>query len=446
MGMNTAARASMEPMQLPASSPGRDQPVQPDWEAFYRGYRKPGYVSGFEILHKLGGGTFGVVFKARKESIGKLYAIKFLRVEDAGVREQVLRELDHVALFAQVDHPNLVTIEDKGVVDGIPYIVMGYAGDETLRTRLDEGRLAEDEALRLFVQVARGVQALHEHSLVHFDLKPANVFLKGDVVRVGDYGLSKLITGTQMSLTTGRGTPYYMAPEMLRRKGDHRSDIYSLGVLLFECLAGRVPFGGENEWEVLKAHEERQVDFPDDVPPRYRPILVRMLAKDPAQRFATIAEVLAALGGTPMAVAGASRRHVVPVPAPVPAVAAREPEPAIADRPLETGNWWPWVLVAVIVALATRDRSWSGGELLAMGVALYFASKSWRRSRSRRPTASQGRGHLFLAVLVALCVATCGTWYVGRGGPAPEAAATRATSSEAPSMPEVGVPAPRNRR
>ncbi|HEX5052957.1 MAG TPA: hypothetical protein VFZ65_14370, partial [Planctomycetota bacterium] len=106
----------------------------PDWEAFYRHYRKPGYVEGFEITTKLGGGMFGLVFRARKQSIGKDYAIKFLQVDDTEVRRAILLELEQVKYFAQIDHPNLVSIEDRGEVDGIPYLVMAFAGTETLKS------------------------------------------------------------------------------------------------------------------------------------------------------------------------------------------------------------------------------------------------------------------------------------------------------------------------
>mgnify|MGYP002713154151 CR=1 FL=1 len=281
----------MSPVTMPETSP-RDIPESADWEAFYKGYRKPGYIAGYEILHKLGGGVFGIVYKARKQSIGKAYAIKFLKVDDHGVRSQVLAEMDMVKLFACVDHPNLVSIEDMGSIDGIPYITMGFAGEETLKSRLEEGTLAEEEALRLFVQIARGVQALHEHSLSHFDLKPANIFLKGDIARVGDYGLSKLVTESCMSLTFGRGTPYYMAPEIMSRKGDQRSDIYSLGVILFECLCGEVPFQGETEWEVIEGHRKKPLECPKHLSRQYRRILERMMAKDPADRYPTIAHML----------------------------------------------------------------------------------------------------------------------------------------------------------
>ena len=266
-----------------------------DWEAFYRSYRKPGYLPGFEIVNKLGGGMFGLVFKARKESIGKDYAIKFLKVDDDTVRDAVMREIDNVSFFAQIDHPNLVSIEDKGVVDGIPYLVMSYAGEDTLQKRLATGTMTREQALDVFVQAARGVQALHDHSLVHFDLKPANIFLKGDVARVGDYGLSKLVTASRNSLSFGRGTPYYMAPEMLQRRGDARSDIYSLGILLYECLFGDVPFRGDSEWEVLKKHEVATPEFPPHASAGDRAIVLRCLQKRPEDRFASVADLLRAL-------------------------------------------------------------------------------------------------------------------------------------------------------
>lgn len=272
-------------------------PDPTDWESFYRNYRKPGYVAGYEIHARLGSGAFGVVFKATKTSIGKPYAIKFLKIDDVATRDAVERELDSVRLFAQVDHPNLVSIEDQGVIDGVPYIVMAFAGEETLRQRIDNGRIQRDEALRLFAQVCRGVQALHDHSLVHFDIKPANVYLQGDVARIGDYGLSKLVSASRNSLSMGRGTPYYMAPELLRRRGDARSDVYALGILLYEMLSGTVPFLGQSEWEVLRKHEDEAPRFPASIDPRERRVIERALAKDPERRYQSVAEMSAALVG-----------------------------------------------------------------------------------------------------------------------------------------------------
>jgi hypothetical protein len=274
-----------------------------DWEAFYRDYRKPGYVPGFEITSKLGGGMFGLVFRARKQSIGKDYAIKFLQVDDADVRRAVLAELEQVKYFAQIDHPNLVSIEDRGEQDGIPYLVMSFAGTETLRDRMPKdgqppAPALREELLRYFLQACRGLCALHERSLVHFDIKPANVFLKGPVARLGDYGLSKLVTHSRGSLSMGRGTPYYMAPEMLQRRGDHRSDVYSLGVMLYEILCGAVPFTGDSEWEVLRKHETEKPALPPHLSSLERAVLERCLQKDPAARFQSVHDLIAAFGAT----------------------------------------------------------------------------------------------------------------------------------------------------
>src|SRR5262245_51716775 len=333
----------------------------PDWEAFYRDYRKPGYVSGFEITTKLGGGMFGLVFRARKQSIGKDYAIKFLQVDDQEVRRAVLAELEQVKHFAQIDHPNLVSIEDRGEVDGIPYLVMAFAGTETLRDRIPANGnppapAERDELLRYFLQCCRGLAALHERSLVHFDIKPANVFLKGAVARLGDYGLSKLVTHSRGSLSMGRGTPYYMAPEMLQRRGDHRSDIYSLGVVLYEILCGRVPFQGDSEWEVLRKHETEPPALPSYLSQLERAVLQRCLQKDPAARFQSVHDLIAASGGQERAIAAPPlpaipSRGELPncVAPPLPPLPPLQPPPLPPPLPRRRRGLSVAVLLAVLV-------------------------------------------------------------------------------------------------
>ncbi len=282
-----------------------------DWESFFTHYRKPGFIPGYEIVNKLGSGVFGEVYKARKESIGKFYAIKFLKVSDEKISEAIFKELEALRYFAQIDHPHLVSIEDQGEVMGIPYIVMGYAGDDTLKKRLQGGPLSPEEAGDILRQVCSGVAALHEKSIIHFDLKPANIFMKGSHARVGDYGLSKLVSESHMTMSIGRGTPYYMAPEMLTRKGDHRSDIYSLGTIVFEMLTGDVPFKGDSEWEVLKKHETQDVVLPPDMPEPFRSIVIRCMAKKPEDRFQSMAEIQALLDGN-AAAAGPAAPKVAP--------------------------------------------------------------------------------------------------------------------------------------
>src|SRR5262249_17453874 len=204
-------------------------------------------------------------------SIGKAYAVKFLRLDDANQRDAGERELEQVRLFAAIDHPNLVTIEDMGVVMGVPYLIMGYAGEDTLARRLKRRDLDRSSALRYFVQACRGVVALHDRRLAHFDLKPSNVFLNGEVARVGDYGLAKLLTEGRQTLSFGRGTPFYMAPEMLRNRADQRADLYSLGVILFESLTFRLPYGADEGGVFVLREEDHAPEFPSGFPAALRP-------------------------------------------------------------------------------------------------------------------------------------------------------------------------------
>ena len=265
-----------------------------DWEAFYNNFRQADFVPGYEIQNRLGGGAFGDVYKARKLSIGKAYAIKFLKIEDEGQRMAVRRELDQVKHLASIDHPHLVSIEDMGEAMCVPYLIMGYAGEDTLARRMRSGGLEVDEALDIFYQACRGVVALHDRRLVHFDLKPSNIFLKGNVARIGDYGLSKLMVDGRTTLSFGRGTPQYMAPEMIRSRADHRADLYSLGVILYESLVGTLPYPPEEAGGLVLREEDQPPAFPAEFPARLKAQVTRALRLAPDERYATVAEFVPA--------------------------------------------------------------------------------------------------------------------------------------------------------
>lgn len=340
----------------------------PDWEAFHRDFRKPGYVPGYEITGKLGSGFSGHVYRARKASIGKDYAIKFLRVEDAEVARAAQAEIENLRHFAQIDHPNLVAVEDRGVKDGIPYVVMAFAGTETLAGKLPQGAppAPADRARLLgwFAQATRGLAALHDHGLVHFDVKPQNVFLKGDVARIGDYGLSKLVAGSRASLSSARGTPHYMAPEVLQGRGDARSDVYSLGCLLYALLCGRTPFRGDDPWQVLKQHETAAPEFPPSLAAAERALLQRCLAKDPTARFASARELLAALGplaAAPVAPSGPASPAAVPPAAASQVLGARLRRLIQRLEPLHGGLGLVGLMVALALLAALAARCTGGG-------------------------------------------------------------------------------------
>lgn len=302
--MNRPDSEQPRPLQSPTLGPGAAQPTPNppgpasmiDWERFYARFREPGFIPGFEIENRLGGGAFGEVYRARRTSIGKPYAIKFLKVDGDLERAVIEREIGQARLFAALDHPNLVTVEDVGTAEGVPYLVMGYAGEDTLARRLKRGPLDLATALALFTQICRGVLALHDRNLVHFDLKPANVFLKGDTVRVGDYGLAKLVADGRQTLSLGRGTPLYVAPEVLTGRADQRADIYSLGIVLYECLVGRPPFSAESGLGAILRRDDTPVPYPPEFPRAMQPVVERCLARDPAQRYASVAELLTDLG------------------------------------------------------------------------------------------------------------------------------------------------------
>lgn len=303
-----------------------------DYESFYQELRQPDFISGYEILQKIGGGVFGEVFKARKKSIGRLYVIKFLKTESEAQRQIIEKELASLTNFAQIDHPNLVGIEDQGVVCDIPYIIMTFAGDQTLADRLARGPLAPEALDSVFHQILFGVEALHQRSIVHFDLKPANIFIKEDTVRVGDYGLSKLLSESRQSLSFGRGTPYYMAPEVMRRKGDLRSDVYSLGAILYELVTGKVPFEGDSDWEVLKKHEVEPLQFPVGFPPTYRGLVETAMSKNPEDRFPSAVAMrnafLTATGHDGADIATQAHDAQTRAAPPEPAVTVSSPPPA----------------------------------------------------------------------------------------------------------------------
>ncbi len=302
-----------------------------DWETFYNQFRQKDFIPGYEIQVRLGGGAFGDVYKARKQSIGKSYAIKFLKVEE-GQQGVVERELAQVGHFAAIDHPNLVTIEDMGVVQGVPYLIMGYAGNQTLAKRIKQGPIPEDELLDLFHQVARGVARLHDKNLVHFDLKPGNIFLQGGRARVGDYGLAKFFEKGNQTLSFGRGSPHYMAPEIMHGRGDQRADIYSFGIMLYEGCTGIKPFAAPGSDPLALRQESDPLPPTTDLPEAIAQVVETCLAYQPEKRFKDMHTLIAALppppldgvaanspGGTTVRIAGiapadSESRKVAPAP------------------------------------------------------------------------------------------------------------------------------------
>ncbi len=249
---------------------------------------KPGAVIGrFELIREVGRGGFGVVYEARDRELGRAVAFKAVRPGKAlDVREdQLLREADAAA---RLSHPNIVTLFDVGRGEHGPYLVLEFLRGQTLAQRLDQGALPVLEAVRVAVEVAKGLAHAHGAGVVHRDLKPGNVFLCDDgQVKVLDLGMAHAFGRRRVD----GGTPEYMAPEQQRgAPEDERTDVFALGVILYRMLAKEPPFpekGGR------LARPARALEVPGA--PALGDLISRMLEQDPVKRPRNAGEVLAAL-------------------------------------------------------------------------------------------------------------------------------------------------------
>ncbi len=211
-------------------------------------------ISHYQIIEKLGQGGMGVVYRAQDLNLQRTVALKFLSphvLDDAESRERFLRE---ARAAASLDHPNVCTVYEIGEQEEHAFLAMAFVEGQTVREKVALRPLKLSEALDIAIQAGEGLRSAHEKGIVHRDVKSANLMVMPEgVVKVMDFGLAQL--AGQSGLTKSRatlGTAAYMSPEQARHQPvDHRSDIWSLGVVLYEMLTGRAPFEGEHEAAVL---------------------------------------------------------------------------------------------------------------------------------------------------------------------------------------------------
>jgi eukaryotic-like serine/threonine-protein kinase len=260
-------------------------------------------ISHFLVAERLGGGGMGVVYRAKDTRLGRTVALKFLTPELASSPVAKARFLTEARAASALEHPSLCTILDVGETEeGLLFLAMPLYEGESLDRRMDRGPLPLAEALDIATQTARGLAKAHRHGIVHRDIKPANLFWTSDgVIKVLDFGIAKLL-GESGPTREGAlmGTPYYMAPEQTRGdQVDARADVWSLGVVLYQMLAGRPPFAGGSEAAVVHAvlnqEPEPLARLRPDVPPEIERIVARMLEKNPERRQTDAGEVLSEL-------------------------------------------------------------------------------------------------------------------------------------------------------
>ncbi|MCC6903762.1 MAG: serine/threonine protein kinase [Polyangiaceae bacterium] len=273
----------------------------------------PGSVvsNKYRLLRSLGEGGMGAVWEALNLRTQRRFALKLVRGDAQTAPELYERMLREASVAGRLEHPNVIEVYDVGETEaGEPYLVMELLRGESLAELLDRaGTLDSVRAAAVGAEIAAALEAAHAAEIVHRDLKPANVFLHEDaghgrVVKVLDFGVSKLMTpGSPSATATGApiGTPAYMSPEQAegRRDVDQRTDLWAVGVMLFEMASGRLPFGGATAFavvgEVLHAPVPRLDAVVPGADPRLVEIVARCLTRDPTQRFASARELRVAL-------------------------------------------------------------------------------------------------------------------------------------------------------
>ncbi|QDU82074.1 Serine/threonine-protein kinase PrkC [Polystyrenella longa] len=259
------------------------------------------WIENYELLEEIGRGGMGVVYKAMQTDLQRIVAIKMIRSSSLASSEEVKRFEQEARAAGKLQHPHIVKIFEAGHIGGQPYFSMEYIPGQSLFQVLNRGPLDPRRSVELLEKISRAVEHLHQHQLLHRDLKPQNILIdQSDSPYVTDFGLAKLLEDDLDLTQTGSvlGTPGYMSPEQASPSTGTccaASDVYSLGAILYHCLTGRAPFSGPNPFETLMAVLESEPLLPRKLNPRIprelEAICLKCLEKKPENRFQSAEEL-----------------------------------------------------------------------------------------------------------------------------------------------------------
>ncbi|MCX5752805.1 MAG: protein kinase [Candidatus Krumholzibacteria bacterium] len=288
------------------------------------------FISHYRIVGKLGAGGMGVVYRAEDTKLGRTVALKFIAPQEIESAEEKARFLHEAQAAASLGHPNICVVHEIDEADGRLFMAMEYVDGESLKDRIARGPLKIDETLELAIQIAQGLDAAHRKSVIHRDVKPANIMIEsGGLVKIMDFGLAKMSGRSRLTkMGTTLGTTAYMSPEQARgEEADRRSDIWALGAAIYEMVAGRTPFKGDYEqavlYSILNEAPEPLTAVRAGVPMELDRIVAKALAKNPSARYQHADELVADLRALKKSLeagttsrAGTAGATSIPAPAP----------------------------------------------------------------------------------------------------------------------------------
>jgi len=330
-------------------------------------------LGAYEIIAPLGEGGMASVYQAYQASMERNVALKVLPHSLAKDPQFVARFQNEARIIAKLIHPYILPIHDYGEAEGYPYLVMPFIRSGTLGTLMQAGPFPLARARQFITQIADALDHAHSQGIIHRDLKPANILVdeRGNCL-LTDFGIAKLVQeGTEKITATGAliGTPAYMSPEQGRGEAvDERTDIYTLGVILYEMVTGRAPFKAETPVAVMLKHIQEAIPSPrmvnPEVPQAVEQVIIKALAKDPAERFATAGELAhalrAALPEDTWPRAAGEELTMLGQPQPIGSVKASRSARGVATSQVlfKRGSFWGWAVLALILVAIIGSVVW----------------------------------------------------------------------------------------
>lgn len=333
-------------------------------------------IGDYQVVGILGAGGMGKVYKVRNVISDRIEAMKVLLPDLANAPDLADRFLREIKVQASMEHPNIAALHTAVRVDNQLLMLMEFVEGVTLEHRLKEGPLPIGDAVDYVRQVLSALDYAHQRGVIHRDIKPANMIVTpGGVVKLMDFGIAKAATDHRLTQTgTTLGSLYYMSPEQIQGAAslDARSDLYSVGVTLYELTTGKRPFDGDSQFAIMSAHLEKTPVPPITLDPRlpqlFNDVVLMSVSKDPGQRFQTAGAFRNALGNVvpsaapaPVQAAAAAAPGTVPIPAPQPLSAARSAQPNAAPKG-KRGLWMALGAVAAVAAVVAviQFAPWKG--------------------------------------------------------------------------------------